>query len=353
MKALVKYEKGEKKVRLMDCEEPHPAAGQVRIQVHYGGICGTDIHIYKDDGGYRTNPPVILGHELSGVVDSVGEGVPSGLIGKRVVSETYYHTCGRCFFCRTGHPNLCPERLSIGSGVNGAFAPYVVVPERNLHILPDGVGLREAAMTEPLACCAQAVLEKGEIRPGDRVLVTGPGAIGLMCLRLAVLCGGRVTVAGMKKDRERLQLALRFGAEDIVYSDEENALERIRPIFGAYGADTVLECSGANPAINMALELVRKGGHYIQVGLTGRPTTLDMNLVTLKELRISGTFAQKPVWWARSLELLEQKKISLDPLISGVMPLDRWQEAFELYADGVGFKFLLSPIEGCSPPDES
>lgn len=345
MKALVKYEKGEKKVRLMDCEEPCPAAGQVRIQVHYGGICGTDIHIYKDDGGYSTNPPVILGHELSGVVESVGEGVSAGLIGKKVVSETYYHTCGHCFFCLAGRRNLCPERLSIGSGVNGVFAKYVVVPEGNLHILPEGVGLKEAAMTEPLACCVQAVLEKGEIKPGDRVLVTGPGAIGLMCLQLAILCGGRVTVAGMKKDQERLQLALQFGAENIVYSDEDNAVNPIKSLFGKYGADTVLECSGANSAINMALDVVRKGGHYIQVGLTGRPTTLNMNLVTLKELGISGTFAQKPVWWARSLELLQQKKISLDPLISGVLPLSRWQEAFDLYGGGVGFKYLLSPIE--------
>ena len=341
MKAVVKYNNGPKKLALMDVGVPKPAAGQVRIRVAYCGICGTDIHIYNDDGGYPTRPPVTLGHELSGIVDAVGDGVDAGLVGKRVVSETYYHTCGHCIYCQTGHKNLCPERASIGSGVNGAMAEYVVVPAGNLHLIPEGVSLKEAAMAEPMACCAQGVLEFGGITPGDKILITGPGAIGLMCLQVAVSAGGEVIMAGTAADEERLALALRLGAKDIICSDRPDVDQVIAEKFPPYGPDIVFDCSGAGPAIQLGLRAVRKGGRYVQVGLTGRPTTLDMNLITLKELSVYGTFAQKTEWWIRSLDLLRRKEIQLEPLVSHVYPIDEWQTAFEGILNKIGLKYLL------------
>ena len=341
MKALVKYEKGRHKVRLMECEAPHAGAGQVRIKVAYAGICGTDLHIYEEDGGYKNDPPVILGHELSGIVDEVGPGCKEELLGKAVVSETYFITCGKCFFCKTGRKNLCAQRKSIGSGVNGAMAEYIVVPADNIHLIPEGIGLKEAAMTEPMACCAQAVLEKGNVIAGSRVLITGPGAIGLMCMQFAVQCGGRVLVAGTEKDAKRLELAKSLGAEAVAYSDRPDSMKTLMSMLGENGADIVFECSGAGAAINMGLELVRKGGRFVQVGLTGKSTTLDMNLITLKELELFGTFAQKPVWWTRCLELVEQGKVTAAPLIEEPMPLERWKEAFEGFASGTGMKYML------------
>ena len=343
MKAIVKYESGPYKVKVMNRSIPMPSFGQVRIKVQYAGICGTDIHIYKEDGGYKSNPPVTLGHEFSGIVDAVGEGVEGSLLGKKVISETYFVTCGNCFYCQSGRKNLCPQRLSVGSGVDGAMAEYVVVPVKNIHFIPENVTLKEAAMTEPLACCVQAVLEKGCIKAGDMVLITGPGAIGLMCLQLAVVSGARVIMAGMKKDKKRLQLAMELGAEKVVYSDEEGAVELLRGSLGKFGADIAFECSGSGAAINMVLDLVRKGGRYVQVGLTGKPTTLDMNKITLNEIDVAGTFAQKTIWWIRALELLSNKKVRLEPLISDVRPLEQWEEAFELYEKGEGLKFLLVP----------
>lgn len=345
MRALVKYEQGPQKVRLMDRPVPQPGEGQVRVRVHYAGICGTDIHIYRDDGGYATRPPVTLGHELSGVVDAVGPGVDPALVGRKVVSETYFITCGHCFYCQTGKPNLCPEKKSIGSGVDGAMAEFVVVPRRNLHLLPQQADLQQAALTEPLACCVQAVEEMAAIRPGDRVLITGPGAIGLMCLQLSVLAGGRVAVAGTARDRDRLELARTLGAEAVFFSDRPGGGEEIAGFFAPFGPDILLECSGAGAAVQMALSLLRKGGRYVQVGLTGAPTPVDMNLVTLKELTIHGTYAQKPVWWTRALELMEAGKLCLAPLISGVKPLEEWEEAFRQYAGGEGLKYLLTPMD--------
>ena len=345
MKAVVNYENGEKKVRLMDVAVPEPAPGQVRIRVSYCGICGTDIHIFTGDGGYPTNPPVTMGHELSGVVESVGEGVDPAWIGEKVVSETYYYTCGTCFYYQTGHSNLCLQKKSIGSAVNGAMAEYVVVPAKNLHKIPEGVTMKEAAMTEPLACCTQGVLEFGGLRPGDKVLLTGPGAIGLMCLQLAVSAGATVIVAGTAVDKDRMELARELGASEIVYSDQPDAEEKIAALCPPYGPDVVFDCSGAGPAIQMGLRAVRKGGRYVQVGLTGKPTTLDMNLITLKELSVFGTYAQKPEWWTRALTLLEQKKINLKPLITNVYPLDDWQEAFDGYIRKIGLKYLLAAAE--------
>ncbi len=341
MKAIVNYENGPEKVKCMDVEMPVPSAGQVRIKVSYCGICGTDLHIFEGDGGYPTNPPVILGHELSGVVESAGEGTDPFWIGKRVVSETYYHTCGHCMYCKTGKGNLCPEKRSIGSAVNGAMAGYVVVPEKNLHLIPEGISLREAAMTEPLACCVQGVLEFGDIVPGDRVLITGPGAIGLMCLQVAVSAGAVVVMAGTAVDQERLELAKTLGASEVIYSDKPDGEEKIAALCAPFGPDVVFDCSGAGAAIRMGLRAVRKGGRYVQVGLTGRSVELDMNLITLKELSVRGTYAQKPQWWVKALDLVQRGEVKLEPLISNVCLLEDWEKAFDGYQRKIGFKYLL------------
>lgn len=341
MRAVVNYDKGPKKVKVMDVEIPVPAPGQVRIKVAYAGVCGTDIHIYTDDGGYPTKPPVTLGHEFSGVVESVGEDVDESLVGKRVISETYYHTCGKCIYCQSGHKNLCPEKASIGSAVNGAMADYVVVPAKNVHPVPENVTLKEAAMTEPLACCARAILGLAEIVPGDTVLITGPGTIGLMCLQLAEDCGGKVIVAGTKRDKERLELALKLGADAIFYTDEADAKEQAARLAPPYGPDVVVDCSGAGPAIVFGLEVIRKGGRFVQVGLTGRETMLDMNLLTLKELKVLGSYAQNTEWFLRSLELMQQGKVNLQDLISPPYELEDWEAAFQGHISGTGYKFML------------
>ncbi len=341
MKALVKYEDGSRKLKLMVRPKPNAAAGQAVVRVRYAGICGTDIHIFLDDGGYHTNPPVILGHEFSGVVDSVGDGVCQDLIGKRVISETYFHTCGHCRFCESGYPNLCSERLSIGSGVDGAMAEWVVVPAHKLHVLPQEIDMAEAAMVEPLACCTQAVLEKGNLRAGDRVLITGPGAIGMMCAELALACGAEVTLAGMHADAHKLEVARQLGVQHTVFSDDADAEAQILEKTQGDGADIVFECSGAGAAIAIALRAVRKGGRMVQVGLSGKPVALNMNLIVMKDLSVIGTFAQKPIWWTRAIELLRQKQLNLNRLISGIYPLEHWEEAFDAYRSCEGFKYLF------------
>ena len=181
------------------------------------GVCGTDLHIEADE--FRSEPPVTMGHEVCGTVVTLGEGVSSTWSGVRVVSETYFSTCLVCAWCRDGRPNLCPERRSIGSFVDGAFAPFVIVPAGNLHRVPDWLGDHAASLAEPLACVCQCLCDPPLVAAGDRVLVTGPGPIGLLAAQVARAHGGMVTVVGLASDVTRLEAAAELGFATGTHAD--------------------------------------------------------------------------------------------------------------------------------------
>jgi L-iditol 2-dehydrogenase len=169
MKALLKMAKGKGNVEIMEVEEPEVSAGQVKIKVSVGGICGTDIKIREDMAPYF--PPVILCHEFSGIIEDVGEGVKGFQRGDRVISETAQVICGKCYFCKSGNFMMCPNRRSIGYGVDGAFAEYIVVREGIVHKIPEGVSMEEAALCEPLAVAVHAVFDTISLAPTDTVVV--------------------------------------------------------------------------------------------------------------------------------------------------------------------------------------
>jgi len=341
MPAVVKTARGEGHVELREMPTPEPGPGQVLLAVRAAGICGTDLHIYHDE--YPTLPPVVLGHELAGEVTAVGEGVSSVVPGDRITTETYFHLCGRCRFCRGGQPNLCPERRSIGSGVNGGFAPYVVVPERNIHPLPEGLSFQEAALTEPLACVVHGALELPKVTPGDVAVVTGPGAIGLLTLQVAREAGAAVIVLGTGADHRRLELARELGATRVIDNGEEDPGPIIQEMTGGWGADIVFECSGAGPAALGLLAHARRGGQYAQIGLFGRPVAWDLDAVCMKELRFTGSNASVPSAWRTALRLLGEGSVRTAPLISDAYPLSAWEDAFHRFEARDGVKLLLDP----------
>ncbi|MBS4959708.1 MAG: zinc-binding dehydrogenase [Clostridiales bacterium] len=342
MKALVKYEKGPGNLELREVPKPTPTVGQVLIKVKYAGICGTDMHIYKDDGGYKFNPPVILGHELSGMIESVGEGVDNSLIGKPVISETFFSTCGTCFHCRSGHRNRCDDRVSIGSGTDGAMAEYVVVPQNCVHILPESISLKEASLAEPFTCVLKAVYEYNQLKASDTVVITGPGPIGLLVLQLVKAIGCKVMILGITKDKDKLDLAKELGADYVAYSnDNDEAMKEITKAFGDLGADYVFECAGVEPAVNLCLRAVRKGGSYTQVALFGRKQNIDFNLVVMKEIEVRGSFSQNSIWWDKAIHVMEEQNIDFDRMITGVYPLEQWQEALDVAISGKGLKVIF------------
>jgi len=274
---------------------------------------------------------VTMGHEVSGVVAELGDGVPGEWRGARVVTETYFSTCGSCAHCLAGRPNLCLERRSIGTHVDGGFAPRLHVPVRNLHRIPEWLDGRAASLMEPLACVCHSLLEPDRIEPGNEVVVTGPGPIGLLAAQVARAAGGDVRVRGTPKDAVRLAKAATLGFG--VSTTDDGPLE----------ADVVVECSGAQAGIASALESVRRGGRLVQIGLAGRPVTVPFDLICFHELTVTAGFASTPVSWVRALELVEGRRVELEPLLSEVVPLSRWEDAFAATRAGEGIKFALDP----------
>lgn len=342
MKALVKYENGEGNVRLVEMPKPEISTSQVLIRVKAAGICGTDIHILKD-ASYPVRPPVILGHEVAGIVEEVGADVTGWKKGDKVVTETYYSTCGHCFFCKTGNPNLCEEKLSIGSAVNGGMAEYVKVPAANLHHLPGDLPFEVACMTEPFTCCVQGVFQHGDLQPDDTVAVMGPGTIGLLTLQVIKLFGCKAVVLGTKKDEERLAMAKKLGADEIMYVEDADVFEKVRAFSGGLGVDAVFECSGAGPAIRMAMDLMRKGARFTQVGIPGKEVPLDLGKIVLREYTINGTYATRPVWWDKAVALIDEGKVQIEPLMSSVSTLEEWEAGFDKAIKGEGFKHIIVP----------
>jgi L-iditol 2-dehydrogenase len=322
---LTKLAPGPGNVALSDRPEPKAGPGEVVLAVAAAGICGTDIHIY--DGEYASVPPVTMGHEVSGVVEDLGEDVDEEWLGARVVTETYFSTCGVCESCRAGRVNLCPERRSIGSYVDGGFAPRLRVPGRNLHRIPDWLDAQAAVMAEPLACCCQS-LPAGVVEAGASVLVVGPGPIGLLAAQVARAEGGEVHVRGTPRDGARLELARELGFAVSTTAGE---------------FDVVIECSGHESGIAFALASGRRGARHVQIGLAGKNVSIPFDLVCFRELTVTSGNASTPASWQRALELIEQHRVDLEPLLSEAVPLEEWERAFAATRSGAGVKFVLVP----------
>jgi L-iditol 2-dehydrogenase len=328
---VAKLAEGPGQVGLLERDERGPGAGEALLDVRAAGICGTDLHI--EAGEYACRPPVTMGHEVCGVVAAVGEDVDPGWVGARVVSETYFTTCGVCRFCRDGRPNLCPERRSIGSFADGAFAPRVLVPARGLHRIPDWLDEHAAALTEPLACVCQCLCDPPTITTGDRVLVTGPGPIGLLAAQTARALGGQVVVTGLPSDAVRLETARGLGL------DTAHAVPEL-------SFDVVIECSGTAGGATVCLEAADRGARYVQVGVFGGPVTVPLDHVFAKELVVTSGFASTPRSWRRALGLIEARAVELEPLVSEVVPLEAWERAFGDLRAGRRVKVVFDPRLG-------
>ncbi len=331
--ALGKLAAGIGNIGLRDQVVRRPQPGEVLLEVLATGICGTDLHIVDEE--FPSEPPVTMGHEVAGVVIAVGRDVEDSWVHERVAVETYAYYCERCDHCRSGNPNLCAQRRSIGSRVDGGFARWLTLPARNLHRLPETVGDHAGALTEPLACVTNCLFDPPIIDAGDRVLVVGPGTMGMLTAQAARAAGGGIVVAGLARDDHRLEIAADLGMETFVLGGEVG----LEP--GSF--DVVCECSGSEGGAATALGAVRKGGSYVQVGIFGQPITFDADQLTYKELRVASGNASNPRSWLRAMALLRQGSVRLDPLLTDVVPLLEWERAFDATRAGEGMKFVLDP----------
>jgi L-iditol 2-dehydrogenase len=343
MKALVKTKLGFGNLEVQEKEVPSPGKDQVKIEVKYAGICGSDIHTYE--GHYNVAVPVTLGHEFSGNIVEVGENVTNFKKGDRVTSETTFYICGECEYCESGDYNLCNYRKGLGTQQDGGFTKYLIAREESVHRIPENVDYQSAAMTEPLACTHHAV-EKANINKGDIVIVLGPGPIGLFTAQVAKSKGAKVIITGLNNDKVRLKKAEELGIDYVVNIQEQNLEELVNELTNGYGVDIVFECSGAAPATHQGLDLLRKKGQYVQVGIFPEPKiSFDMEKVIQKEIRVVGSRSQKSADWEPSLELMNNGDVDSRAMVTHEFDITQWEEAYQKIKSGEAIKVLLKPID--------
>lgn len=346
MKAVVYYERAEKAIEIRDVPVPGIGPDECLVRVKYCGICGSELHMYHGQLNVLARPPVILGHEWTGEVVEVGGRVQGFAVGDRVTCETAAETCGTCVYCRSGEYNLCPERHGFGFAVDGAFTGYVKARATLLHHIPPAVSWEAATMTEPICVAYNAVVEKSRIRPGDTVVIIGPGPVGLFALQVARLAGaGTIVVTGTGRDRERLKLAAGLGADMIVDVTEHDPAEIVRGLGDGLGAHLVIDAAGTPPAIAQSLELVRRNGQVTKIGWSLRPVNLTLDEIVAKAITYQGAFSHTWKTWEACLELLRLGHINTDPLLSAVWPITRWEEAFHRLEALEAHKILLYPVD--------
>lgn len=341
MKAIMKTTEGKGNVVLKDTEEPAVGPGEVKVRVMAAGICGTDIKIFHGDAW--SNPPVILGHEYSGIVVEVGYSVSKVKVGDRVVSETAQVICGKCFYCNTGNYLMCPDRLSIGYGVNGAFAEFCIVREGIIHKLPDDVSFDSGALCEPAAVAVHAVLDSVRLLPTDIAVVMGPGPIGLLVAQIARCMGVTVIICGTTEDQKRLETARALGIHHCIDVQAEDVIKFVNALTEGRGADVVYDCTGAAPAIHSGMAVLKKKGKFVQVGLTKKNLEIEYSLLTSREISLIGTFGHNWSSWDTALRMISTGKIMTEPLITHHFPLIEWEKAFKLAENHEGVKILLHP----------
>ena len=344
MKALLKYAPGNGNLEVRDVPEPACGENQVKVEIAFCGVCGTDIHVMHDT--FRNFPPVILGHEFAGTIVETGRGVADFNAGDRVtVLGATAVTCGQCEYCRTGYFIFCRNRRGMGHGVNGAFTRYGVVRPDQLYRVPDNFSLAEAAISEPFAAVVQAVTELTPVRIGETALVSGPGPIGLLAVKLLVAEGIKTIVAGAPGDGERLEAAKRFGAAAIVNVGERKLSEAVLEETGGVGADVAFECAGHASSVRGCLESLRPMGRYTQIAICGRDIEFPIDLLFYKQLTLRGSITYTATTWDRMMKIYAQGKIRLDDLISVKLPISEWEKAFELCMDKKALKVLMYPEE--------
>jgi len=341
--AVVHYALEPLAVELRDVAVPEIGDEDVLLRVGAVSVCGSDVHQAYNTHSWPVNVPVVLGHEFAGTVAKAGRDVKNFREGDRVVSETAAEVCGECLLCRTGRYNLCPQRKGFGYGIDGAMASYVKVPARCLHRIPDTLPFELACLTEPHAVAYNAMCVNSTIRPGDLVVVLGPGPIGLLCARMAALAGADpLIVAGLSIDAPRLETALRLGATRVVNAERENVEEVVRD-FNPLGADLVCDASGASRPLDLALALTRPDGQVTKVGWSPDVVPVNINPLVQKNIRLQGSFSHNYPVWERVIHLLDRRRTIPDAIVGLTSPLDGWRAAFEAMHEGRVIKSVLIP----------
>jgi L-iditol 2-dehydrogenase len=339
--ALVKYAPGRGNVELREVPEPELGPGQVMVRVAAVGVCGTDRAAIEGAHDYFPTPRIV-GHEVAGVVTEVGPDVTEPIHpGDHVTLETDAYICGVCAYCRREENNRCPYRRGIGTTTDGGLAEWIAIRAPAVHRLPPGLPLTVGALVEPLAISVHAVIERSADTPitGEVVVVTGPGAIGLLSAQVARAAGATVVLVGRARHAERLELARELGIDHAVDGDAVDVPKLVGELTDGLGAAALYESSGGAGVLETAPPLLRKGGRIVLAGFFRNPPELDIDRLVNDELEIAGSRGKRPSSYRRAIHLLVEGQVQLEPLIDHRLPLDEWRHGLERMAAGAKVVF--------------
>ena len=345
MEALVKTKHGKGFMAIQEVDTPVPDRHEVLIKIKAAGICGSDIHFY-DGSLTHCIPPVILGHEFSGEIVQIGDDVTKFSVKDRVVSEPHKGGCGLCRFCHTGQTEVCPEKRAIGYKIDGAFAPFITMPEASLQRIPDHLSFEHAALAEPLAVVIKGVLERVRVNPEDFVVVLGCGPVGLLAANAAKAEGARcVVITGTDLDEDtRLKAAREMDIDHVINVQQDNLKETILSLTNGIGADLVVEACGVEAAINQAFDILRIDGRIAAIGHTGRESlSMPWETALHKAAHVTWSFSSSWSSWEKAVSMLSSGKIEAGKIISHTYPLNDWETAFSALERLQAIKVLLIP----------
>lgn len=338
------YFLGNKTFEVREHEIPVLGPKDVLVRNMAAGVCGTDVHIYHgEEGSAAVTPPVVLGHEYSGLVEAVGSDVTGIQVGDHVTIDPNIY-CGQCPHCRVGKKQLCLNMVAIGVNFNGGFAEYCVVPEGQCFKLNPDLPYEVGAMAEPIACCLHGI-DLAEIKAGQHVLVIGGGAIGLIMAQLARLSGAASVIVSEPIEMRR-QIALQVGADGVIDPIHENVRQRFRELTGFDGAEVVIECVGKPVAVTQAIEAAAKGAMLMLFSVPSVGAKLEIPLFDIfkKELTIRGSMVN-PDTHSRAVALLNAGRLQIEPLITHRFPLDDVEGAIKMQMSAESIKVLVKPWE--------
>ncbi|HEU5052424.1 MAG TPA: zinc-binding dehydrogenase [Hanamia sp.] len=337
--AVVNFAPEKGSVEIREIEKPQIGEEDVLLEVANVGVCGSDLHQWTADHSWPVNYPVVLGHEFAGTIVEKGNKVSEWKKGDRVVSETAAVIDLNNPMSKAGFYNLDPTRKGFGYGVNGAMTKLVKVPARCLHQLPESVPFEHACLTEPCCVAYNAVVENTGIKPGDRVIVLGPGTIGILCAAVAKLSGAEVAVVGLESDKTRLAIAEKYGCKIITGDASAWAKER-----DGLGADCVIDAAGVSITLQLAMQLMRPKGKITKVGWGPQPLGFSLDPIVQKNVTLQGSFSHNWPVWERVISLMASGKLDVEPIIGGIWPISEWKTAFEKMHHSEIVKSVLKPI---------
>ncbi|MCK6482516.1 MAG: alcohol dehydrogenase catalytic domain-containing protein [Phycisphaerae bacterium] len=328
-------------LKIEDVPVPGIGAGDILVKVAACGVCHTDLHYIEHGVATFKKPPIVLGHEASGVVAECGSDVVAFKAGQRVLIPAVL-TCGRCAFCRHGRENICTDMRMLGNHFDGAYAEYVAVPAKDVLHLPDSIPIEEAAIiADAVSTPFHAVKNRARVQPGDSVVVFGCGGVGINAVQLATAAGGRVIAVDVSE--RKLEWARQFGAAATINAAKvERVSKEVRKLTGG-GADIAMEVIGNPRTIEEAFECVRTGGRLVVVGYTHEAISIVAGKIMFKEIEVLGSLGCRPCDYVPLLRLVEQGRIDLKRQVTHRFRLDEIGKAFEVMKEGQSLRSIVAP----------